>query len=119
MTTDTSRSRRYLMIGFLLLSSAFTCLTTQPAQAERWRGWQTQDEGRDDRRHQERQGKEPRMRERNREDGRNRYDDWPQVSHERNGRVLSSEPRPERKRRIRVLSPDGHVRDIIIDDRDD
>lgn len=119
MTIDTSRCRRHLMTGFLLLSTAFACLTTRPVQAERWRSWQTQDEARDDSRHQERQSKEPRMRERGRDDRRNRYDDWPQMSHERNGRVLFNEPRPERKRRIRVLSPDGHVRDIIVDDRDD
>lgn len=118
MTIDLSRWRRHLMTGFLLLSTVLACLMVQPAQAERWRGWQTQDEGRDDRRHQDRQGKESRMRERDREDRRSRYDDWPQMSRDRNGRVLSSEPRPERKRRIRVLSPDGHVRDIIIDDRD-
>lgn len=119
MTTDTSRSQRYLRIGFLLLSMALSCLMAQPVQAERGRGWQTQDDARDDRRHQDRQGNGQRRQERDREDRRNRYDDWPQVSHERNGRVLLSEPRPERKRRIRVLSPDGHVRDIIIDDRDD
>ncbi len=119
MTTDPRCLPRRHRLCVLLLSTILSSLVPLPARAEHDRGWQRQDEARQAHRPPERrEGNGPKASPWERPGPRARQPDWPPIEGARNGRVLSSEPRAERKRRIRVLSPDGHVRDVIIDDRD-
>lgn len=119
MTTDPRRLPRRHRLSVLLLGAVLSSLLPLPARAEHDRGWQRQDEARQAHRPQGRgEGNGPKASPWERPGPRARQPAWPPAEAERNGRVLLSEPRAERKRRIRVLSPDGHVRDVIIDDRD-